>query len=83
VFVDDDDIITIEYEYSDMLSLYAAYNILMLREDDRWQAVKQEYLEILRDYKAYKSMAVDGINNQFKTTSLVGGRRGRTLSSFK
>ena len=83
VFVDDIDIVNIEYEYSDVLSLYAAYNILMLREDDRWQAVKQEYLEMLRDYKAYKSMAVDGINNQFRTTSLVKGRRGRTLSSFK
>jgi hypothetical protein len=71
VFVDDSDIITIEYEYSDVLSLYAAYNVLLLREDDRWQAVKEEYKELLKDMKSYKSRAIDGINNRFSTTPLT------------
>ena len=78
----DADIVNIIYEYSDVLSLYAAYNVLMLREDDRWQAVKQEYIELLRDYKAYKSKAVDGINNRFRTTSLVRGQGNLRRSTF-
>jgi hypothetical protein len=71
ILENDTDVINIIYEYSDVLSLYAAYNVLMLREDDRWQAVKEEYRELLKDYKSYKSRAVDGINNRFGTTPLV------------
>jgi len=78
IFEDDTDVINILYEYSDVLSLYAVYNVLMQREDDRWQAVKQEWKELLKDYKAYKASAVDWINNRFNTTPLVrGGQTGR------
>ena len=82
-FTDDADIINIMYDYSDVLSLYAAYNVLLLREDDRWQAIKQEYKELLKDYQTYKSKAVDGINNKFRTTPLVSGNTIFTRSSFK
>jgi len=71
------------YDYSDVLSLYAAYNVLLLREDDRWQAIKQEYKELLKDYQTYKAKAVDGINNKFRTTPLVSGNTIFTRSSFK
>tara|TARA_R110000851_G_scaffold96726_5_gene209803 strand:- start:7451 stop:7615 length:165 start_codon:yes stop_codon:yes gene_type:complete len=54
----------------------------MLREDDRWQAVKQEYKELIDDMRSYKSSAVDGINNKFNTTSLIQERGGRALSRF-
>lgn len=82
ILENDTDIINILYEYSDVLSLYAAYNVLLLREDDRWQAIKEEYRELLKDYKSYKSRAVDGINNRFGTTPLVGGRSITRRSTF-
>lgn len=77
---DDTDVINILYEYADLLSLYAAYNTLLLREDERWMPIKQEYIELLKDYQAYKSSAVDGIKNKFRTTPLVW-RRGYTSRS--
>lgn len=70
IFDVDSDIVSIEYEYSDVLSLYTAYNILLFREDDRWQAVKQEYLEELKRFKSYKSKEIDWINNTIKSGSL-------------
>ncbi len=82
VLVEDEDLISIPYEYSDTLSLYAAYNVLLLREDDRWQAIKQEWRELLKDYKSYESRAVDGINNRFGTTPLVRGRQIVRRSTF-
>lgn len=82
ILEDDTDVINILYEYADVLSLYAAYNVLLQREDDRWQAIKQEYREMLKDYKAYKSRAVDGINNRFGTTPLVRGRQIVRRSTF-
>ena len=82
IFENDDSVINIIYEYSDVLSLYAAYNVLLLREDDRWQAIKEEYRELLKDYKSYKSRAVDGINNRFGTTPLVRWRQNTRRSTF-
>lgn len=66
----DSDLVDIEYEYSELLSLYAAYKLLLYREDDRWQAIKKEYLEFLRDYKSYKSRATANINNRLKSNIL-------------
>lgn len=82
IFENDDSVINIIYEYSDVLSLYAAYNVLLLREDDRWQSIKEEYRELLKDYKSYKSRAVDGINNRFGTTPLVRWRQNTRRSTF-
>jgi len=79
----DADIVNIMYEYSDVLSLYAAYNVLLLREDDRWQAIKQEYIELKKDMQSYLSRAVDWINNKFRSTPLVRGAQTLLRSTFK
>jgi hypothetical protein len=39
---DDDDIVNIPEEYADVVVYDTAYRILQNREDDRWQAFKQE-----------------------------------------
>ena len=72
LYVEDADVVDIEYEYIDVIVLYAAYMALLFREDDRWQAVKQEYKELLKEYKVYKWRAVDWINNKIRAGSLKG-----------
>lgn len=83
IMTEDTDYVNIPYEYSEVLSYYASYNVLMVREDDRWQAVKAEYKEMLADMKAYLSRAVDWINNKFKSVPLVRGRQIFRRSTFK
>lgn len=63
----DTDIINIEREYSEVLSLYAAYRVFLFREDDRARDTKGEYLEALNFYKAYKSRATDNTNGIIKS----------------
>ena len=75
IFENDDSVINIIYEYSDVLSLYAAYNVLLLREDDRWQAFKVEYMEEKDRLKAFKARQVEWVNNRIKTQPLIGSRR--------
>ena len=65
-------LINIEYEYTPVISEYAAYKMLLDREDDRWQAKKVEYKESLKEYKAYKARAVDDTNWQFQSNILTG-----------
>lgn len=68
--LEDSDFIDIEYDYFEVLSYYALYKICQLVEDERWQAFKVEYRELERDYKSYKSRAVDWINNRFRSNVL-------------
>lgn len=70
-FSADEDIVPIEYEYFELLSYYALYMLFQIREDDRWQLMDRNYRELLREYKSYKSRAVDGINNRFKSNILT------------
>jgi hypothetical protein len=64
--------INIEFEYTPVISEYAAYKMLLDREDDRWQAKKQEYKESLKEYKSYKSKAISDTNSQFQSNMLEG-----------
>jgi hypothetical protein len=68
----DDTPVNIEPRYTPVISEYAAYKMLLDREDDRWQAKKKEYQESLREYKSDKSRAVDDINGQFQSSMLRG-----------
>lgn len=58
----DTDIVDIENEYYQVLSLYALYNILMDREDDRYNIQYQKYKDQLRLYKSFLRQ-IDWINN--------------------
>lgn len=69
-YSDDDDVVNIEYEYFEVLSYYALYSVFQMREDDRWQYAEKEYNKLLREYKSYKSKAVDWINNKLKSNIL-------------
>ena len=64
---EDETLINIEYEYTPVISEYAAYKMLLDREDDRWQAKKREYQESLKEYLAYKAKAVNDTNNKFNS----------------
>ena len=63
----DETLINIEYEYTPVISEYAAYKMLLDREDDRWQAKKKEYQESLKEYLSYKAKAVNDTNNRFNS----------------
>jgi len=71
IYENDTDLIDIMYEYSDVVALYAAYKLCLFREDDRWQAYKQEFLEEKNKLKAYKSRQTDWINNKFRSQALL------------
>ena len=64
---EDETLINIEYEYTPVISEYAAYKMLLDREDDRWQAKKKEYQESLKEYLSYKAKAVNDTNNKFNS----------------
>lgn len=68
--IEDSDLIDIEYDYFEVLSYYALYKVCQLVEDDRWDEFKVEYEELERDYKSYKSKAVDWINNSLRSDVL-------------
>jgi hypothetical protein len=46
-------LIDIENEYYQVISLYALYNSMMDREDDRYKIQRAKYDEQLRLYKSY------------------------------
>lgn len=69
-YVDDADVVWIEREYFEVLSYYALTQILKYREDDRWQIADLDYKQLLKEYKSYKSRAVDWINNEIKSDIL-------------
>ena len=60
--VSDSDLIDIENEYFHIISLYALYNAMMDREDDRYKIQQAKYQEQLRLYKSYLRQ-VDWVNN--------------------
>ena len=70
LFVDDADIVDIEYEYTEVISRYTAYIMLMDREDDRWQSVRESYKESEAEYRVYKWKEVDWINTKIRAGSL-------------
>lgn len=67
----DADIVNIEREYFEVLSYLAVWKVLELRDDDRWQIAEKNYRELLKEYKSYKSRAVDWINNRMKSNVLI------------
>lgn len=69
--VDNSDIVDIEREYFEILSYYTLYKMYRDREDDRWQYAYDDYEKLLREYKSYKSRAVDWINNTMKSNILT------------
>lgn len=69
--VNDADIVDIDREYFEILSYYTLYKMYRDREDDRWQYAYDDYTKLLREYKSYKSRAVDWINNTIKTDILT------------
>jgi len=72
--VEDDDLADIIYEYSDVVSLYSAYKMLMFREDDRWQSIKQEFIEEKKRLKSFKARAVESINNWFNVSNVLNDK---------
>lgn len=67
----DEDVVWIEREYYEVLSFYVLRKLFQYREDDRWQQAEKDYRELLREYKSYKSRAVDWINNSMKSSILT------------
>ena len=66
---EDTDVIDFPYEYSTVVALWVAYNLLQNREDDRALQLKREYQEELRKYKWYKSRS--WARTRITTTSLT------------
>jgi hypothetical protein len=50
MLINNDDLVNFPYEYTDVISLYVAYSMLMKREDSRWQSLKEEHKERRREY---------------------------------
>lgn len=75
IYTTDAEVVDILYEYTDAIALYAAYKACIFREDDRWQAFKQEFIEEKNRLKAYKARQTDWINNKIRTRPLVQTRR--------
>jgi hypothetical protein len=71
VYSADEDIVGIEREYYELLSFYTLRKLFQYREDDRWQQAEKDYRELLKEYKSYKSRAVDWINNELKSNILT------------
>ena len=67
----DADIVWVERDYYEVLSFYVIRKLFQYREDDRWQQAEKDYRELLREYKSYKSRAVDWINNELKSNILT------------
>lgn len=67
---DDLDVVDIPYEYYEVLSYYALWKIYEDREDDRADRMARRYNDLLKEYKSYKSRAVDWINNTLLTSVL-------------
>lgn len=61
----DGDILDIEYEYTNLLSYCALYDLYSNLEDTRVNMAKQRYDEELKKFNAHKSLPVAGINNSF------------------
>jgi len=55
----DADLVNIESEYFELLSYYALAQVFKYREDDRWQIAEKDYKDMLKEWKSYKSRAVD------------------------
>lgn len=60
----DADVVPFEPERIQVVELYAEYNAYRSREDERYTVTKQDYLEQLRDYKAFLSKQHRGIKNK-------------------
>lgn len=62
----DTDIVQIEDEYTWVLVYYALYTVARAREDERAEAFRADYIEMLEDFRNYKSKIVDGVNNKLQ-----------------
>lgn len=67
----DSDLINIEWEYFELLSYYTLWKLYEDREDDRADRAKRQYETLLREWKAYKSKAVDWIKNKIGSSVLT------------
>lgn len=64
------DIVDIESDYTHVLCLYALYNVMMDREDDRWQIQKSKFDEQFKWYRSYLSKTTNWINNKIPSRHL-------------
>lgn len=63
---DDNDLVNIEYEYSQVISYYVVYKMFLSREDTRYASYKNEYNEERRKYNKFKANYWDNrIKNQY------------------
>lgn len=69
--VEDSDLLNIEWEYFELLSYYTLWKLYEDREDDRADRAKRQYETLLREWKAYKSKAVDWIKNKIGSSVLT------------
>lgn len=60
----DTDIIDFDWDYLSVIKSYVLYNIYKDREDDRYRDEKQNYTEVLREYKRE-------LSKEYETTSAV------------
>ena len=71
MLVNDDDIVNFPIEYTDVISLYVAYTMLMTREDDRWNNYKKEYNERKKNYLSYLWRTTVWIRNEIRSNILT------------
>jgi hypothetical protein len=64
------DLIDIEYEYFEILSYATLYKLFKLREDSRYPLMKEDYDNLKRDYKIYKSKNF-WVNNKFRSNIMT------------
>lgn len=64
------DIVDISQDYFHVLSLYSLYNILMDREDDRWQVQKDKFETQFKWYRSFISKQTNWINNRIPSAHL-------------
>jgi len=64
------DVIDINQDYFHIISLYALYNVLMDREDDRYLVQQKKFQEQFKWYRSYMSRQVNGINNKIPSRHL-------------
>lgn len=64
------DVIDINQDYFHVISLYALYNALMDREDDRYLIQQKKFQEQFKWYRSYMSRQVNWINNKIPSRHL-------------
>lgn len=64
----DTDLISFIPEYAEVISTYVAYKYMIIMDDERWQAVKQEWKEERSRWSNYRVRMAVWANNQIGTS---------------